>query len=177
MKRDGQNCLRLWLKRLQVALCVIPLLAGQTGVFAALLAAASTLAGSHTTHASMSQGGFMIVLSHERGQPGRPNFLAHHHPTSPAHHHGLTVWLVCALGGSTQGLANHEACFSRGGQAEALRHKLQPAFEQSAAAATAVARPQISSFVSVPCFPLQCPHALVGLPQAVQEMRTTLLLI
>lgn len=172
MKTAGQNCLRLWLKRLQVALCVIPLLAGQTGVFPALLAAASTLEGSHTTHASISEGGFLIVLSHERGQPGRPNFLAHHQPENPAHHHGLTVWLVCALGGSTQGLANHEACFSRGGQAEPSGNKARPGFER-----TAAARPHISGSVSVPCSPLQRPHALVGLPQAVQEMRTTLLLI
>ena len=177
MKRVEQNFLRLWLKRLQAMLCLISLLAGQTGVFAALLATASALEASHTPYASMSQSGFIIVLSHERGQPGRPDFLARHQPTNPAHHHGLTAGVLCALGGSTQPLADHAACFSRGGPAESLGHKLRLASERPAAETIAVRSPQISSFVSVRCPPLRCSHAHVGLPQALQEMRTTLLLI
>jgi hypothetical protein len=177
MTRVEQVCLSAWLKRLQAVLCLVPLLAGQAGVFPGLLAIAAARGGAHTVYAGISKNGFKLVLSHERGQPGRPDFLAHHQPTNPAHHHGLTARVLCALGGSTQRLADHEACFSGGGPAESSAREVRLASKRSAGKAIAALMSQISSFVSARCITDPCRHERVDVPDTVQELRTTLLLI
>jgi hypothetical protein len=177
MKRAGHVRLHSSLQRLQAILCLLALFAGQTGILPACLATATGLEGSHTTSVSMSESGIMIVLSHEQGQPDRPYLLAHHQPTNPAHRHGFAARMLCALGGSTQRTANHVACFSRGGQVEPSGHKVR-LVSKLFAEASALRSPQVSSFVSAPCSSLRCPQVRISLPQqAVQETRTTLLLI
>lgn len=177
MTRAEHIRLRSWFKPLEAILCLLPLLVGQTDILPGFLAIAAALEGSHTVYVATSASGFKIRLSHERGQPGRRGFLAHHRPTNPAHHHGLATTALCILGGSAQSRADHQVCFSTSGAAERPGSQIRLASNSSAGKVIALNALQTSSFLPSPSSPLRCSHARLAPPQAVQEMRTTLLLI
>ena len=177
MTRVEHIRLRSWFKPLQAILCLVPLLVGQTDILPGFLAIAAALEGSHTVYVATSTSRVKLQLSHERGQPGRPGFLPNHQPTNPAHHHGLATKALCILGGSAQSRADHHVCFSTSGAAESPGSQVRLASSSSAGKVIALNALQTSSFLPSPSSPLRCPHARLALPQAVQELRTTLLLI
>jgi hypothetical protein len=78
------------------------------------------------------------------------------------------------LAGSTQRLADHEAWFNKGDAAEFQGRAVRLA--SAVSLVTAIA-PQIASFLPARCLPVRSPQVRLDLQHAVQEMRTTLLLI
>src|SRR6266850_59914 len=130
MSGDRLNWPVASLKRAQAILCLLSLLAGQSQVLACALAFASLVEGSHTTRVSISDSGVKVVLSHERGQPGRPDFLPQHDPANPLHHHGLASKILCTLAGSMQPLADHVACFRGVSAAERSSRQLSATVKQ-----------------------------------------------
>ena len=145
------------LRRMQALMCLFCLLAGPTAVLPQLLAVASMIEGSHTTYAGIANGEFKLRLSHERGQPGRIDFLARHQPTNPLHHHGLASKILCTLAGNNgPRLADHIANFSLGSASERARREVRSAPPSSSQStdqfsAAAVVRSCLSPLViSVP---------------------------
>jgi hypothetical protein len=178
MARTRQPHVSGWLRRVQVFCCLLPLLVGQTEVLPGLLAIAAAAEGSHTTYAGATNEGFRLVLSHERGQAGRPDFLAHHQPANPLHHHGLAAKVICALAGSTYKLADHEAVFNAGGAAQQSRRELRATKHQDSA-------PSLALFRSAPSFIAPAArfisnagcHERLSVPETVLGLRTTNLLL
>jgi len=70
---------------------------------------------------------FKLVLSHERWQPSRADFLARHSPVNPLHHHGLASKLIGTLAGGVQKLADHTANFSLGSNAQKSQREVKSA--------------------------------------------------
>jgi hypothetical protein len=159
---------------------LLPLLAAQTEVLPTLFAIAAAAEGSHTTYAGITPDGFRLILSHERGQAGRTDFLAAHQPSSQLHRHGLAARIICTLAGSTQKLADHDAFFSTGGTAQHSNRDLRLArteiaadsspFSFTAPAALTVAAP--TQLNSDPPY-----HQRLTVPELAQTLRTTVLLI
>jgi hypothetical protein len=178
MTRNRQPGFSGWLRRIQALCCLLPLLIGQTEVLPGLFAVAAAVEGSHTTYAGATPQGFRLVLSHERGQVGRVDFLAGHQPVNRLHRHGLAAKVICTLAGSTQKLADHEACFSSGGAAQQSKRELRPALQEdlaispilfisSAGIITAASRTD-----SQPSY-----DERIAVPDTVQALRTTVLLL
>jgi hypothetical protein len=167
-----------WLKRVQALCCLLPLLAGQTEVLPALLAIAAAVEGSHTTYAGVTPEGFRLVLSHERGQAGRADFLAGHQPANRLHRHGFAAKVICTLAGSTQKLADHDACFSASGAAQHSKRDLRFGPPGNAGAFVSFISPTAlnvlvsTQFKSAPPY-----HQRVTGPHTVQALRTIVLLI
>jgi hypothetical protein len=99
-------------KRVAAFLCLMPLLLGQSEVLPGLLALGAGVEGSHTVCVGASQNEFKLVLSHERGQPGRSDYNPRHSPTQALHRHGLASKILCTLASAAPpGLPDHIAAF------------------------------------------------------------------
>lgn len=123
-----RNRWRTLQKRVAAFLCLMPLLLGQSEVLPGLLAFAAGVEGSHTVRVGMSQSEFKLVLSHERGRPGRSDYNPRHSPTQAAHHHGVASKILCTLAGAASpGLPDHVAAFGRSSTSESSGRVTAPA--------------------------------------------------
>jgi hypothetical protein len=83
-----------------------------------LLALGAVLEGSHTVRVGMEDAQLHLVLSHERGEAGRPDYNPSHHPRHSAHRHGLAAGVLCLLAGSRGMEPDHVATFATGAAGE-----------------------------------------------------------
>jgi len=159
----------LW-RRLQAVICLLPLLAVHTQVLPALVALGATIEGSHTTYLGIDSNGFRIVLSHERGNVARPDYLPGHRAGNAAHRHGIASSLVCLTGGFG-GQLDHSATFSSGTVTE-QRGGGEPA-------ADAPLFSEIPSLASSGSAPLRfvLNPAPADFPFTLEAVRTTVLLL
>ena len=108
------------LARVGAVLCLLAVLLGPGQVLPGLLALGAALEGSHTVRVGIEEAQFHLVLSHERGQAGRPDYNPRHHPQHPAHRHGLAASVLCLLAGRGGLEPDHVANFATGSACEKI---------------------------------------------------------
>src|ERR1019366_6161765 len=107
--------------RIAAVLCAAAYLAGGLEVFPQALALGAWLEGSHTVRIARNAKQVTIVLSHERGLPGRPDYTPRHQPDSPLHQHGAAAHMLCVFAAQRSPRADHVAGFATGSICESLR--------------------------------------------------------
>ena len=100
------------LPRLAALVCAGAYLAGGMEVVPQALALGAWLEGSHTVRMTRSGEQVTIVLSHERGLAGRPDFTPRHRPGSTQHRHGAAARVLCVFVAQQSPQADHVACFA-----------------------------------------------------------------
>jgi hypothetical protein len=100
------------LQRAAALLCAVAYLSGGTEVFPVALALGALLEGSHTVRVARDGAEVTIVLSHERGQLGRPDYTPRHQPGNARHRHGTASRLVCAFAARQPHQTDHVAGFT-----------------------------------------------------------------
>jgi hypothetical protein len=108
------------LARVGPMLCLLAVLLGPSQIAPGLLALGALLEGSHTVRVGMDEAQFHLVLSHERGQTGRPDYAPSHHPQHSTHRHGLAASVLCLLAGRGAMDADHVAVFATGSACEKI---------------------------------------------------------
>ncbi len=107
---------------IEALLCLLAALMGPAQLLPDLLALGAALENSHTVHVGSDGSGLHLVLSHERGQPGRPDYTPRHHPLDTRHRHGLAAGLLCVLAANDVGEPEHSAFFASGSILELSRN-------------------------------------------------------
>jgi len=100
--------------------CLLALFCGPAEIIPQLLAVGSALEGSHSVHVQLSERNLRVVLSHERGQPGRADYDSRYQASNPAHRHGLVSKFLCSISCTRSALEDHEASFACGSTSDDL---------------------------------------------------------
>jgi hypothetical protein len=107
------------LRRLAALMCVVAFCFGPAKLLPLVVALAAGAEGSHAVHLEESlDGETKVVLSHGRSQCPHARFPSNHNDRKAGHHHGVASDVVCLLGGSQNGQADHVARFASGAIAE-----------------------------------------------------------
>lgn len=108
------------LRRIAALVCAAAYLTGGMEAFPQALALGAWLEGSHKVRLARDGEQVLIVLSHERGLPSRPDYTPRHQPGSTLHRHGAAARLLCVFAAQPSRQADHVACFATGSICENL---------------------------------------------------------
>ena len=86
--------------------------------FPQALALGAWLEGSHTMRIARNGEQVTVILSHERGVPGWPDFTPLHQAGSTLHRHGAAARMLCVFVSRQSRQADHVASFAAGSVCE-----------------------------------------------------------
>ena len=158
-------------------LCLLAILLGPAQVFPGLLAVGAALEGSHTIRVGCDGSEFHLVLSHERGQAGRPDYNPRHHPQNPAHHHGLAAGFLCLIAGRGGMEPDHVADFTTGSGWENLSQPSAEAMPADTVKFMPVESESASSMIELTRFLSLQDHGPPDQTGLVLLLRSTVLLV
>jgi hypothetical protein len=180
MARNQSPPISIRRARVGAALCLLAVLLGPAQVLPGLLAVGAALEGSHSVKVGSDGAEFHLVLSHERGQAGRPDYNPRHHPQHPAHRHGLAAGVLCFLGDRSAMEPDHVANFATGSACEKIS---QSSALEGKAADLETLMPSVTAAAStvMRCVTLRLllhqNHGPPGMTDLPRMLRSTVLLV
>jgi hypothetical protein len=99
-------------RRVAALVCAVVYISCATELLPEALALGAWVEGSHQVLLACKESGLSVILSHQRGCPGRSDYSPCYQAGNPADRHGAAARLVCLFAAHGAATADHIASFA-----------------------------------------------------------------